>query len=380
MDTEATSQDTGGGGGGPSINTTRLLAEGAVTNDDSRPLPHNTSLALTSCTQPSSTDPEAASGGDGTSMVASTSEEGAIKNNDTHPLHQESHLLLASSEGAGVRLCKTFELLEQILLYRQSTVDLTRWQRVSRQWRDVMANSKLLQQKLFLSPAPVCLILLWRLEGVSQDLTLNVNMPFFTSEPRQNGKLKAAVASLHPALHMTDDEFKKGIKITFDAKHFLSYRASDRAWRNTFLTQPPTSEVVLSSQFGTDHFGDWALCNGTFKDPKGVRLGAIMDKIEADIDWLETVSAYALPPHAHVSGDADALATRLHRKYRENLQFYFLECTAKGVISDVSAWVYRANLWEEAKKAAAEAKAEEMRKREAEDMWTADVLESLFLL
>ncbi len=52
---------------------------------------------------------------------------------------------------AGEKVSDTYELLEMILV-RSSTRDILLSQRVSKQWKEVIENSKKLQQALFMSP------------------------------------------------------------------------------------------------------------------------------------------------------------------------------------------------------------------------------------
>ena len=228
----------------------------------------------------------------------------------------------------GSRVSGTFELLEQILL-QQSTIDLVKWQIVSSGWHSTMANSKRLQQILFLSAMREQDVLA-RETGPHQPLAISDGSPVFTSKTQRKRQASSVYALLNPVM-TTEVNVMGQPHCDFSPETMLAYAPG--SWQDMFVSQRPASEVAISFRYGTTGT-DMSSSRATIKDAEGVRLGTIADQIRSVVDKLEQDSPFRLPPHAHQTGDEEVLKERLHRAFISKLWFAQASCVVTEVIRD----------------------------------------------
>ena len=201
-----------------------------------------------------------------------------------------------SNASLALRVFSTIELLEQVLLHLGAK-NLVRLQRVCRQWKDLMARSETLQERLFLSPAPIRAFAPWKRAPPPPFARLANPTRVSTTSPNAT-----PITTLHPALEdASADVYDTRIDFMIDAKKLLDCEPA--SWRRTFVTQPPTTSLLLYCVFEWDqpHI-DTATCERRIQDENGVRLGTVLEYIRQELDGVSRESKDVLivfnNPHA----------------------------------------------------------------------------------
>ncbi|KAK4896062.1 hypothetical protein LTR27_005919 [Elasticomyces elasticus] len=174
---------------------------------------------------------------------------------------------------AGVRLTDTYELLEMILLDDDLPMETVFFaQRVNTQFRDTIANSKGLQQKLFLQPMDLKPMGVSSVKGridydaPAREVRLNPlfvkksvyeSLPMFVTRSLKqltdrNDKGTQRLQVLKPRVTTDPREYGYGHQkfVVFNMRHVGEYRAlrtlnisrkllAEGSWRKMYLTQPP---------------------------------------------------------------------------------------------------------------------------------------------
>lgn len=129
------------------------------------------------------------------------------------------------------------ELTEMVLGYLD-TKDLVRCQRVSRSFRSIILDSPTLKKTLFLEALPVLGRVASRISESELDETACIELPAPWLNP------------LFDTVHW--DIFDPNLEIRFSERHLSGILKQGLRWGDTFITQPPVSNISLSYFVGYD--------------------------------------------------------------------------------------------------------------------------------
>ena len=208
--------------------------------------------------------------------------------NDAPPAEQDSaQPQTPQYDGAaGAAVSDTYKLLENILAHLDTT-NLTRCQSVCRQWQLVSTRSRILRQRLFLSPAPIRAGRLgWR-RCSSGGRHASRLVPHLTEDALYEGNATLMFAELHPLFKYRKDYNKAGAAFEFDAAPLLV--DGPRMHSDPFITQPPVNEVRLTFVSG-EHRGRPRWCRVLVEHSKGVRLSDLLYSLRRKT-YIESIEA-----------------------------------------------------------------------------------------
>ncbi|KAK5683617.1 hypothetical protein LTS10_005150 [Elasticomyces elasticus] len=197
--------------------------------------------------------------------VVPRSMEGEVTAQQASP----SNTVWSEPSDAGRRLTNTYELLEMILLHKDLPMETVFWsQTVNRQFRDTIATSRHLQQKLFLLPER-------DFEGVGGLPMLNPlftkqvivgHLPFFVTpktgqwpytHSRKYVRLEAQCPKVYPATEAPGNAMRgRGpfvswrMKPASDANAMLQTPRNTPpgtgSWRHMYISQPPSAVLCIT--------------------------------------------------------------------------------------------------------------------------------------
>jgi len=225
----------------------------------------------------------------------------------------------------------------------QSVTDLSRFHRVCRHWRDVMADSMPLQQRTFLSPAPVKRRMECEYNPDLAAATGDGTGTRLSTKAEHLGIPTMVTCDLHPLLTPEYSIVTDGSRFTFGAAGLPQGTAD--TLRTMFLTQPPSTKVRIDrivpgskpTKLGRN------VLHGTVEDQEGVRFGALIDKIRA----LIVERGRPVPLRDRLPEEAAALNIMVDKRLEVLLHSDALDFHAKGVVSAESEAVRIAEAVEE---------------------------------
>lgn len=143
------------------------------------------------------------------------------------PLEQDK---LEPPSTASFRVFNTTELLENILIQDDSTIDVTRARQINHFFRAVIDQSKALRRVMFLEPEPAC-------------ETVMIHHPGFDLDPLGTPKI---VTKLHPAISLSKDH--RDLRDDFQDRFHITLPPElwkPGSWRSMLICQPPCKIVMV---------------------------------------------------------------------------------------------------------------------------------------
>ncbi|KAK4956877.1 hypothetical protein LTR10_006406 [Elasticomyces elasticus] len=217
----------------------------------------------------------------------------------------------------------TTELLEDIL-HHLPMKELLLAQRVSRKWRDLIRQSIVLQQQLFMRPREAAFAWKWvNAEGGKTSHLKRITVDEYNQTPDNHGQMSDLSGELNTLifkqLRFNDERLIHEI-YDGDGQQSFGFRPSHAvheekaSWREMFLTQPPAtrvSPVIMLDGLRSIHIDD-------IVESEGVRAGMLAEVI---IKETENEAKQVQRPSRHYFTTADCICPNDEEMRMELLEY-----------------------------------------------------------